>query len=201
MTKKIYLETLRSVLGRSVFHYSKFRTKTWLEINNGARGTYNTNSQNKFKMSMLESSLCDYSDAYILFKWTITIARVLTPAEPINVNKKVVSKNRAPFTDCISEINNTQIENTQDIDAVMSIYNLIESSNNCSNKSRNLWQYYRNEPASTDDSGIKDLHVGDNNSALFEFKQKITDVTAAGGTKNVEMMMPWKYWNNFWRNF
>ena len=52
---------------------SKFRTKNWVEINDESRGTYNVNSQINFKTTMLKSSLCDYSDAYILVKGTITI--------------------------------------------------------------------------------------------------------------------------------
>ena len=52
---------------------SKFGTKKWVEINDDARGTYNKDSQIKFKTSMLKSSLCDYSDAYILVSGTITI--------------------------------------------------------------------------------------------------------------------------------
>ena len=52
---------------------SKFRTKNWVEINDESRRTYNVNSQIKFKTTMLKSSLCDYSDAYILVKGEITI--------------------------------------------------------------------------------------------------------------------------------
>ena len=52
---------------------SKFRTKNWVEINDESRGGYNVNSQIKFKTKMLKSSLCDYSDAYILIKGTITV--------------------------------------------------------------------------------------------------------------------------------
>ena len=88
-----------------------FRTKKWVEINDAARRTYNTNSQTKFKTSMLKSRLCDYSDAYILFIGTITVARVLPQAEPDNDVKEVPFRNCAPFTDCISEKNNTQIDN------------------------------------------------------------------------------------------
>ena len=53
---------------------SKIRTKKWAEINDDSRGTYNTNSQIKFKTTMLKSSLCDYGDAYIFVKGRITIA-------------------------------------------------------------------------------------------------------------------------------
>ena len=52
---------------------TKFKTKTWVEINDDARGTWNINSQIKFKTSMLKSSLCDYSDEYILVRGTITV--------------------------------------------------------------------------------------------------------------------------------
>ena len=52
---------------------SKFRTKNWVEINDELRGTYNVNSQIKFKTTMLKSSLCDYCDAYIIVKGTITV--------------------------------------------------------------------------------------------------------------------------------
>ena len=86
----------------------KFRTKNWVEINGDVHGTYNKDSQIRFKTSMLKSSLCDYSDAYILVKRTITIAPVPPPiANPNNNDKEVVFKNFAPFTDGISEINNT----------------------------------------------------------------------------------------------
>ena len=51
---------------------SKFRTKSWVKVNDESRGTYNTNSQNKFKTWMRRSILCDYSDAYILVSATIT---------------------------------------------------------------------------------------------------------------------------------
>ena len=91
---------------------SKFRTKNRVKINHDVRGTNNTNSQIKFKTSMLNSSLCDYSDAYILVKETITIAPVPpTAVNPNNNNKEVVFKNYVPFTDCIIEVNNTQIDN------------------------------------------------------------------------------------------
>ena len=80
---------------------TKFRKKNWFEMNNDARGTYNKDSEIKFKTAMLKSSLCDYSNVYILFKGTRSIARVLAPPEPDNVGKKVVFKKCAPFIDCI----------------------------------------------------------------------------------------------------
>ena len=122
---------------------SKFRTKNWVEINDESRGTYSTNSQTKFKTSMLRLSLCDYSDAYIAVKGTITVPNIGTVATQNKRNKEVIFKNCTPFTDWMSEINNTQIDNAKDIDVVMNIYNLIEYSENYSKASRSLWLYYR----------------------------------------------------------
>ena len=110
---------------------SKFRTRNWVEINDGSRGVYNINSQIKFKTTMLESSLCDYSDASILVKGTISVNNTATEgAAANNTNRKVIFKDYAPFTNCISEINNTKIDNAKDIDIVMPMYNLMEYSDN-----------------------------------------------------------------------
>ena len=87
---------------------SKFRTRNWVEINDESRGAYNVNSQIKFKTTMLISSLCDYSDACILVKGTISVNNTAAAGAAVNnTNKKVIFKNCAPFTNCISEIKNT----------------------------------------------------------------------------------------------
>ena len=105
----------------------KFSTRNCVEINDDSLGTYTTNSQTKFKTSMLKSSLCDYSDACILVKGTITVPNIADAGQPTNNDDiEVIFKNCAPFTDCISQINNTQLENAKDIGVVMSINNLIE---------------------------------------------------------------------------
>ena len=65
--------------------------------------TYSTVSQIKFKTSMIRSGLCDYSDAYILVRGTITVTNTRTAAAPTNRNKKVIFKSCSPFTDCIKE--------------------------------------------------------------------------------------------------
>ena len=79
---------------------------------------------------MIRSSSCNYSDAYILNSWTITItgAGVDAAKRTDERNKGVLFKNCAPFTECISEINNTRIDNGKDIDVRMLLYNLIEES-------------------------------------------------------------------------
>ena len=133
---------------------SKFRTRNWVEINDEARGTYFPNKQIKFKTSMLRPSLCDYGDAYILVKGNITVNNTaVADAGANNTNKKVIYKNCAPFTNCISKINNTQIDNAEYIDIVMPMYNLIEYSDNYSKTSGSLWQYCKEIPA-VDDGDI-----------------------------------------------
>ena len=112
---------------------SKFKTKNWVEINDESIATCNINSQIKFKTTMLKSSLCDYSDAYILVKGKTTITGAGDDAAARQADERdkgVAFRNCAPFTNCISEINNTQIDNCKDIDIVMPLYNLLEYSDN-----------------------------------------------------------------------
>ena len=120
---------------------SKFRTKSWVEVNDESRGTYNVNSQIKFKTSMLRSSLCDYSDAYILVSATITVPNTEATGAAANNRINMIIKNCTPFTDCISEINNTQIDNAKDTDIVIPMYNLIEYSDNYYKTSGSLWHF------------------------------------------------------------
>ena len=171
---------------------SIFKTKNWVEINDESRGAYNVNSQIKFKTTMLKSSLCDYSDAYVLVKGKITITGVgddATARQADERDKSVAFKNCAPFTNCISEINNTQIDHCKDIDIVMSLYNLLEYSDNYAKTSGSLCQYYRDEP----NDNLAD-------SESFKSKIKITGKTPDNGNeKDVEIMVPLKYLSNFWR--
>ena len=143
---------------------------------------------------MLKSSLCDYSDAYILVKGTITITGAGNDAAARQADERdkvVIFKNCAPFTNCISEINNTQTDNAKDIDIVMPMYNLIEYSDNYVKTIGSLWQYFRDESVADDD--IED-------SESFKSKKKITGKTPnIDNKKDVEIMVPLKYLSNFWR--
>ena len=178
---------------------SKFRTKDWVEINDESRGIYNVNSQIKFKATMLKSSLCDYSDAYIIVKRTITVNNTAAEgAAANNINKKVMFKNCAPFTNCISEINNTQVDYAKDIDIVMRMYNLIEYSDNYAKTSGSLWQYCKDIPPVNNNNAILGFTEA-NLTDSFNFKAKITGQTGNDGTKDVEIMVPLKYLSNFWR--
>ena len=167
---------------------SKFRTKNLVEINDESRGTYDVNSQIKFKTTMLKSSLCDYSDAYILVKEKIITGRGAGAGarQADERDKGAVFKNCAPFINWISEINNTQVDNAKDIDIVMPMYNLIEYSDNYAKTSGSLWQYYRDEP--NDD--LED-------SESFKSKIKTTGKTPnKDNEKDVEIMVPLKYLSN-----
>ena len=178
---------------------SKFKTRNWTEINDESRGTYTSNAI-KFKTAMLRSNLCDYAEAYILVKGTITItgnagppagrteAQLLAAKRLDERNKGVIFKNCAPFTKCISRINNTDIDNAQDIDIVMLMYNLIEYSDNYSKISGSWWQYSKDDP---NDSITQ--------SESFKYKIKITGKTPEAETKDVEITVPLKHFSNFWR--
>ena len=163
-----------------------------MEIKDQSRGVYNTNSGIRFKRTMLKSSLCDYSDAYILVKTRITITGEGNDAAARHAgerNKGAVFKNVAPFINCKDEVNNTEIGNAKDIDKVMTMYNLTKYSDNYLKTSASLWQYYKDEP----NDNWKD-------SESFKSKVKIIENTPAdGNTKDVEIIVPLKYLSNFGR--
>ena len=170
---------------------SKFRTRNWVKINDESRGTY-TSDNIKFKTTMLRSDLCDYTDTNIIVKGTMTITGAGDAAATRQAdgrNKGAACKNCAPFTKCISRINNTDIDNAKDIDSVMLMYNFIEYSDNYSKTSGSLYQYYKDEPND---------NMADSES--FKSKVKITGKTPNNGnTKDVEIIVPLKYLSNFWR--
>ena len=105
------------------------------------------NQPSKFKTSMLKSRFCDYSNAYILAKGTITVKNKAVQSQSNDAaNQKLIFKSCAPFTDCISRINNMQVDDAYDIDVVMPMYNLIWYIDNYSQTSGVLWQYCSDEP-------------------------------------------------------
>ena len=123
-----------------------FRTKNWVKINDESRGIYIVNRQIGFKTLMLRYSLCDYSDSYILVKGNIS------------VNKTAATDAYAPFIDCISKINSTQVDNDKDIDIVMPMYNLIKYSDNYSKTSGGLWKYCKDRSAVNNNGNIVDFN-------------------------------------------
>ena len=119
----------------------RFVTKKQIEIYDQSGGNYNVNKEIRIKTSMLRSDLCDFSDAYIVVKGTITVVR------PNNAkrNKSVAFKNNAPFINCISKINGVKIDNAEDLDVVIPLYNLLECSKNYRKTTGSLWNYYRDK--------------------------------------------------------
>ena len=169
---------------------SRFRARNWVEINDDMRGAYSPNKQIRFRAAMLRSSLCDYSDSYILVtslcdysdsyllvKGNISVNNTAgAGAAANNTKKKVIFKKCAPFTNCICKINNAEIDNAEYIDIVMLMYNLIEYSDNYSKTFGSLWQYCKEIPAADDAGNVVDFN-GANVTDLFNFKTKITGQT------------------------
>ena len=185
---------------------SRFRTRNWVEINDELRGEYSPDRQIRFKTTMLRSSFCNYSDAYILVKENITVNNTAVDGADANTtNKKVIFNNCGPFINCISKINNTQVDNAEYIDIVMPMYNLIQYSENYSKTFGSLWQYCKEIPAVNNNGAIVDFD-GTNVTDSFNFKTKITGQTDANnndgnivGRVNIEIMVPLKYLSNFSR--
>ena len=121
-------------------------TKNWIEINDDSRGTYNTNSQFKFKSLILKTSLCECSNKYILVKVLISVVGVGAKSvakKTYRKNKDIILKNCAPFTDYISKINSTHLDTVKDIDVVIPMSKLMRYSDSYSKASEILYQFCR----------------------------------------------------------
>ena len=172
---------------------SKFVTREYIRVNS-LSNTYNENKSIRFKTPMVRSNLCGYSDAYILVKGTITVAgNNLIDRQ----NRPLISKNNAPFVSCITRINGELIEDADDLDIVMPMYNLLEYSKNY-RIIGSLYNYYRNE-LSNDANNNQFNNIKVVNSNTFKYKNKIIDNTNNQATKDIELAIPLKYLGNFWR--
>ena len=145
---------------------------------------------------MLRSDLCYYSDAYIVVKGRITV----TDPNNANYDKKLAFKNNAPFTSCISKINNTLIDNAEDLDIVIPMYNLLECSKNYRKTTRSLWNYYRDKPNSGIGCRNNNVNYSIKDSKSFDYKARITEkLKGIDRTKDDEIVVPLKHVSNFWR--
>ena len=166
---------------------SNFAIKNWFIIDSEAKGNYLRNNEIKFLTSSLESSLCDYSDAYILVTGNINVTGG-------DANTKVAFKNCAPFRKCRTEINETFVDDAEHINIAMPMYNLIEYSDNYSDTSGSLWQFKRDEIEGDVDLTVGAQHIP-NNSSSFTYKSSfITD------RNGVKIAVSLKYLSNFWRS-
>ena len=172
----------------------RFVTKKWIEVHDQSGKTYNTNKQIRFKTSMLRSDLCDYSDAYIVVKGKI----IVTNPDNDAYDKKLAFKNNAPFASCILKINNTLIDNAEDLEIVMSMYNLTEYSKNYKKATGSLWNYYRDEPNS---GAVGNINYSIKDPKSFNYKTSITGKLEGNNVEkdDVEIVVPLKYLSNFWR--
>ena len=169
---------------------------------------------------MLRSDLCDFSDAYIVVKGNITVSKKTftrndfeapnntaanaTATNDANDNafgeKKFIFKNNAPFINCITKVNGMKIDNAEDLDVVMPMYNLLEYSKKYKKTTGSLWNYYRDEPNSTTDND--NITHSILNSKSFDYKANfISSRTNNNLTKNdVKIVIPLKHLSNFWKN-
>ena len=172
---------------------SRFVTIEYVKVNS-LSNTYNENKSIRFKTPMLRSNLCDYSDAYILVKATITVTAAGVNNNANNIrdkrNSPLILKNNAPFVSCITKTNGELIEDADDLDIVIPMYNLLEYSKNYRKTIGSLYDYYRDELS--DDANVNNFdNIKVVNSEAFKYKNKITgnmyNVDAGAGAQGYDV--------------
>ena len=155
--------------------YAKFATKKWYVTDSESKGAYSHENTINFATKSIESSLCDYSDAYILVTRNIAVKKRNNNYNiDVTQTTQVVFKNNAPFKDCRTEINDTFVDYADFINITMPMYNLIEYSDNYSDTSGSLWQFKRDEI-------IGNINLTNNNSSSFKYKSNLIGNTDADG--------------------
>ena len=174
--------------------------KKWYIVDNESNGNYSRHNSIKVLTKSIESSLCDYSDAYILVTRYITVTRTIAAAaggdpqrkQPLDAAAQVIFKNCAPFKKCFTEIDGTFVDETDFINITMPMYNLIEYSDNYSDTSGSLWNFKRDEIVNNADM------TNDDNAPSFKYKASLIGNTKTNGTKKgVKIAVPLKYLSNF----
>ena len=182
MTQKIV-----NLLNNAEGEYSTFASKKWYVIDSESKANFSHQNPIRFLTNSLESSLCDYSDAYILVTGDIAVT-------DRDDNTKVAFKNCAPFEKCKTEINETFVDEANIINITMPMYNLIEYSDNYSDTTGSLWQFRRDEIE-------EDAYLTINNASSFKYKANLYGDTVADGAnrkkENVKIAVPLKYLSNF----
>ena len=138
-------QKITNLFGTTPNEMPRFITKNWVEVHDQlgeANHRYKPNKPIRFKTSMLRSGLCDFSDAYIVVKGEVTVTGEIDASKK---NRPLTFKNNAPFIGCIPKINNTLIDNAEDLDVATPMYNLLEYSKHYSKTTGSLWNYYTNE--------------------------------------------------------
>ena len=185
---KIETQKIVNLLGDTDNESSKSATREWCVINDQNNTEYGEGSEDattvKFETKVIKSNLCDYWDAYILVSGNITVMGG-------DANTKVAFKNCAPFTKCITHINNEHVDDAENLDIIMPMYILIEYSDNYSDNAGSLWQFKRDESPVTNDGNLD--NVSTNNSTSFKYKSSIFKTLTDddnGVTKNVKIAAP-----------
>ena len=152
----------------------KFTTIKLIEIFDQSNGTYNKNKDIRFKTNQLRNDLRDFNDAYIVVTGKMTATN---PANDDNVyNRKVCFKNSAPFFNCTLKINSQLIEDAQDLDIVIPMYNLLYYSKNFRQTTGSFWNYYPNMPKSGHDNNAnlrQRIIYPIKDSESFDYKTKL----------------------------
>ena len=164
-----------NLLNSSENEYSKFATKKWYVIDSESKGNYSHENPIKFLTSSLESSLCDYSDSYVLVTGNIDVPGA-------DNNAKVALKNCAPFRKCWTEINYTFIDEAEHINIATPMCNLIEYSDNYSDTWGSLWQSKGDEIEENVNLVVDNNHIP-NNSSSFKYKSSL--ITNWNGVKKL----------------
>ena len=178
---------ITNLLGTTPDEVPRFITKKWIEVHDqsgNAEDRYKPSKQIRFKTSMLRSDLCDFSDAYIVVKGDITLTKTNGRGIIDIRNRFLAFKNNAPFTNCISKINNVLIDNAEDLDVVMPMYNLLEYSKNYRKTTGSLWNYYRDETHNPPTANYNADHIA--NFASFKYKSSITGKISNANQENGE---------------
>ena len=178
------------MLNSSENDHSKLSTKKLYVIDSETTGAYSHQNPIKFLTKSIGSSLCKYSNAYVLVTENIAVVDA-------GDDTKVAFKNCAPFRKCRTEINETFIDEAEHINITLSMFNLIEYSDNRSDTSGSLWQFRRDEI-------IENINLTSNSSSSFKYKSNLIGNTAADGPnrekEGLKIVVPLKYLRNFWRS-
>ena len=193
---KMETQKIAKLLNDSDNESSKFATRKWYIINDQNNGQYGNGDENgstiKFETKVIKPNLCDYSYAYILVTGDIT-------AIGGNANTKVVFKNCAPFTTCITHINDEHVETAENLDIIMSMYNLLEYSDNYADSSGSLYQFKKDEQNINADENR--ANVTTRNSSSFEYTRKLLgSPNATGVLRNAKVVVPLKYLSKIFRS-
>ena len=181
-----------NLLNNSDNKSSKFVTIKWYIINDQNNGQYGRGNENdstiKFETKVIKPNLCDYSNAYIFMTGDIKV-------EGVAANTNVAFKNCAPFTRCISHINDKHVETVKNLDIIMLMYNLIECYDNYADSSESLYKLKRDESPMNDAENL--LNVALDNSNSFKYKASLLGkATDADGNdtslKNTKIVVPLK---------